>query len=318
MNLFASHLRHRRLEWACLARRHRTRWPITRSPTSPSAIGWGLRRSAPPSNWATTARLEGVGGATELVYDIDSELTIALDRDATTVRVWTYDSEGETWDRKGLWEIGAISESAFLEPPQAAFDPLTGLVLVRDQFTSGMWTYDVDTDTCTEVDQGGTLPPVVEGPNDPAVELLTYDASADRLILYVSKPLGTWEFDIRAGRWNERETDTPETGFGWFATGEELAYDEANERSVLFSFGTIATYDASEHRWNVLQGEGTDVATARLYFAMTFDPVNDRTWIAGGEVRTFGTDWRPTDEAIAVDAATGGWITLLGPGGGQG
>jgi len=254
-------------------------------------------------------------GASELVFDVDSELAIAFDR---TARVWTYDPGGATWAQIG--GIGPGTVAASWEPLQAVYDPVTGFVVVRDQFRSTMWTYDVDSDTWTEVDQGPMLPPAVEGgTSDTAVELLSYDASVDRLVLYVTRPLSTWEFDPRAGRWSEQETDTPANpGFGWIATGEELAYDEANGVSVLFSGGTLATYDASEHRWTVLTGgRGIEAPAAgeapRLYFAMTYDSVNERTVVAGGDIRTGYTRWRPVDDAIAFDVATGAWSTLLEP-----
>ena len=81
-----------------------------------------------------------------------------------------------------------------------------------------MWTYDVDTDTWTEIDQGTILPPpaAVDRPvgngTDRVIytfaQALTYDASVDRLILADDRSTweddrSTWEFDIRAGRWEE-------------------------------------------------------------------------------------------------------------------
>jgi hypothetical protein len=271
------------------------------------------------NTWQEAPGPEGIrGGLTELVYDVDSDRTIAIERASRVLQVWTCERDGRTWTEKGQWAVGAIPEPMFSEPLQATYDPVTGLVLVRDQFTSAMWTYDVDADTWSEVDQGTILPPVVEGTNDPPVELLTYDAAVDRLILYVTKPLSTWEFDIRTGSWLEQETDTPENpGFGWVATGEELTYDEASEVSVLFGAGTLATYDASAHRWTVLQGpDGVDTPgeTKRNYFAMTSDPVNGRIVVAGGDVWIEEEErWAPTDDVIAFDVATREWVTLLEP-----
>ena len=272
------------------------------------------------NTWETAPGPDGIrGGLEELVYDVDSDRAIAIERASRVARVWTYERDGRTWTEKGQYEAGGIPEGMFGEPLQAAYDPVTGLVLVRDLHSSAMWTYDVDTDTWAEVDKGAVLPPVVEGTNDPPVELLTYDVSVDRLVLYNTKPLSTWEFDLRAGRWEEQETNTPANpGFGWFATGEELVYDEANEVSVLFSGGTAATYDATEHRWTVLEG-GVGIASApagettRLYFAITYDSVNERVVVAGGDVRVSNLTWGTTDDVIAFDIATGQWTTLLEP-----
>lgn len=100
----------------------------------------------------------------------------------------------------------------------------------------------------------------------------------DRLILYMTRySRSTWEFDIRAGRWEEQETDTPEGSFGWWSSGEELVYDVVNEVSVLVD--TLATYDASEHLWTVFRGGSIWDDPVGDGF-MTYDSVNERILVA--------------------------------------
>ncbi len=290
--------------------------------------------------WALEPVPEGIAGlVSEFVYDIDSDRAIAFaSRGEGVARVWTYEPDTQAWTEKNEWAMGPVPEWGGIEwggiaDPQAVYDPVSGLVAVRDRVTSAMWTYDVDTDTWTEIDQGTTLPPAAtssrpfrEDVTDEAiylVQLLTYDASVDRLILYDDR--STWEFDIRAGRWEEQDAthDDLSTGYsGWGGpSGDEFTFDETNEVSVLFGGGNLATYDATEHTWTVLQqasyAPGAEPPERRRTdFAMTYDSVNERILVFGGRT-LFGGEWEPTweptDEVIAYDVATGEWITLLEP-----
>lgn len=265
------------------------------------------------NTWAAAPRPGGIGFVTDLVYDVDSDRAIAFAvEDDEVAQIWTYEPDEQGWTRKNDL---AVDPAWYRDEPvdfavgfQAVYDPVTGLVVVRAEFTSQMWTYDVETDTWTEVDQGATPPPAVEDG-----QLLTYDASVDRLILHVISSgypptPSTWEFDIRAGRWEERAPDPPSLGFGFWPTGEELIYDEANQVSVVYSFGppTVATYDASEHSWTILQTGWQQIPpfAYRSLHTMTYDPVNERTLVFGDG---------DTDDVIAFDAATGEWITILDP-----
>ena len=98
--------------------------------------------------------------------------------------------------------------------------------------------------------------------------------------------------------------------------------------SVLFGGGPLATYDASEHTWTVLQQvssapDATSGERTRTCFAMTYDSVNERIVVLGGDVRHLEGEtpwvdperggWFTRDEVIAYDVASGEWITLLEP-----
>ena len=289
------------------------------------------------NTWTAAPGPDAIGAPQDFVYDVDSERAISFglvdgDEDMGVVDVWAYEPATQMWTRKSDWVVGQISEWPGVTLPQVVYDPVTGLVVVREPLISAMWTYDVDTDTWIEIDQGTVLPPAV-AESGPHVELLTYDASVDRLILYVASDgaartvVGTWEFDIRSGRWEEQETNTPadpNLSFGWWPSGDEFAYDEANQVSVLYSNGTLATYDASEHSWTIVQHTDTRSATTRLGFAMTYDPVNERILVLGGSARTSYADvcdrddvgkggWCDRDDVIAFDVAGEEWIILLEP-----
>jgi hypothetical protein len=293
------------------------------------------------NTWASEPMPEGIDHpVSEFVYDVDSDRFIAFAAsDERVAQVWTYEPGTQTWTEKNEWAGPPPPEGTGFPYFQAVYDPVSGLVVVREHVTSAMWTYDVDTDTWTEIDQGTTLPPPavvfrpfeegdISGVGYNFAQALTYDASVDRLILYDER--STWEFDIRAGQWEEQDAIVPDPGScAWSGPGgDEFTFDEANEVSVLFGGGPLATYDASEHTWTVLQhgSNSPDAAFGerfRICYTMTYDSVNERIVVLGGDVRNLPgerreTDperdgWYTRDEVIAYDVATGEWITLLEP-----
>ena len=268
------------------------------------------------NTWTAEPRPGEIGLVTDLVYDVDSGRAVAFAQDREAAQVWAFDPDRHQWTRKSNLTVGP----ALL---QAVYDPVTGLVVVRAN-TSQLWTYDVDTDTWSEVDQGATLPPAVE---DGDAQLLTYDASADRLILYLvnrdepNSSFSTWEFDIRAGHWEKQATNTPSLGIGWWPSADGFIYDGANQVSVIYGRDPyVATYDALEHSWTVAHGSlgfaesDADEPALELFeflaeegglpgAAMTYDPVNERILVLGGQ----------ENGVFAFNVATGEWITLLEP-----
>jgi hypothetical protein len=269
------------------------------------------------NTWAPAPRSLSLEGVRELVAVADSRRLVALQAGANGWRTWTLDADADTWEEQGRPPLS--SEAGFIQGPEAVFEPATGHVIVWEGAISAMWDYDADADTWEAIPMKGALPPTLDPALGWDVGLMTYDTTAGRLILYVGGESGsqTWEFDLRGGRWTDRRVDTPATGFGWVPSGDETAFDEANEVTVLSSGGTTATYDASAGTWTVLAGgdgieHAPDARTTRLYFAMAYDPLNARIVVAGGEVKT-NDRWRPTDDVIALDAATGRWVELVAP-----
>ena len=135
---------------------------------------------------------------TQLVYDADSDLTIAIAADGT----WAYDLEANSWTEK--------RESPPTGASRLAYDPVSDLVFVQeissgDEFAppQKLWTYDVDTDTWDEVRQTGDLPPGGSGDH----LLLAYDPSVDRLVA-VGRNF-TRLFDPRSGDWSAATLLTP-------------------------------------------------------------------------------------------------------------
>ncbi len=190
--------------------------------------------------------------STSLVYDVDSDVTVALD---DTNRMWAYDLGADTWTMKG---VAPVDELRF-------YDPVSGLVVAvgddGDENTLGLplWGYEVETDTWTPIPQAE---PLAIGPH---YEFFAYDASVDRLVAYANAwgppdedgnqlwEAKTWLFDIRTGTWSGTGAVTP-PGFtaGMWGMQPAIAYDEAAQRTVLLGQGQSAAYDATADRWETL------------------------------------------------------------------
>lgn len=248
-------------------------------------------------------------GGVELVYDVDSERTLAVGDDGI---VWAYDLEADAWTENGV---------APGKPPfRLVYDPVSGLVLFQSFQTSALelWTYDAEADTWAEVQQEGT--PLVGSSADH--NLLAYDASVDRVVMYDGDSCGgcpsgdrTRLLDPRTGVWSASEVPTPDVNTGFWASGGEIAYDEAAQRVVVFSDGFVGAYDATADRWTRLYGRERccqEGPLNRLGHWMVYDPLNERLVVYGGSYRT-SEGWVKADDVWAFDAADRTWLQLLAP-----
>lgn len=269
-------------------------------------------------------------GTGQLVYDVDSDTTIAMDG----FRVWAYDLEANTWTEKG-------QIPPFVDDPGLLFyDPVSGRVVALgdddDDETLGLelWSYEVETDTWTPIRE---VEPQVVGPH---YEFFAYDASVDRLVVYanVRKPgaglvprfkAGTWLLDLRTGAWSGTSAVAPPVfTAGMWGLVPAIAYDEAAQRTVILGQGHAAAYDAAADRWEILyEGPAAEdcdtrpecrqmpaMVYGRQMPAMVYDPVNERLLVYGGSVFT-GSEWVSPDDVLALDVRTREWTVLLEPSG---
>ena len=264
--------------------------------------------------------------STSLVYDVDSDVTVALD---DTNRMWAYDLGADTWTMKG---VAPVDELRF-------YDPVSGLVVAvgndGEENTLGfpLWGYEVETDTWTQIPQAK---PLTIGPH---YEDFAYDASIDRLVAYANawKDAGdaaegwifaakTWLFDIRTGTWSGTGAATPEYSYGIVGLEPGIAYDEAAERTVMLGEGHSAAYDATADRWETLYaGTPWDEPGAcgarpecRWEPHLVYDPVNERLVVYGGTVYLSADQGRVNaDDMLAFDTRTREWTLLLAASGGQ-
>jgi hypothetical protein len=261
-------------------------------------------------------------GTGQLVYDVDSDVTIASDG----IRMWAYDLEANTWTEKGPFAPFVQSHLASLQ----FYDPVSGHVVAwakdGDDDTLGLelWGYDVEADTWTPIPQA--TPPDL----GPHYQVFAYDASVDRLVAYARSCPGcegvadpppptwarTWLFDLRTGTWSGAGAVTPpDFNAGLWGADPAIAYDEAAQRVVLLGQGHAAAYDATADRWEALYEGSTadDCGTrpdCRLGPFMVYDPVNERLVVSGGFLWTADGEV-DFDDVLAFDARTGEWTVLL-------
>lgn len=251
------------------------------------------------------------GGWDGLVYDVDSDLTIEVD--SVTRRVWAYDLAADTWTLKDsvprTWQ----------GRPRLAYDPVSGLVGALGG--SELWTYDVEPDWWAAVRVVNPL----GGGSSSDRRVFAYDASVDRFVAFTdateTSQKAIWLFDRHTGRWARSAASVPEIGFGYGPSPGVIAYDEATERTVVYSGRRMVAYHAATDSWETLWSDGDPVqpagvpigSTVRVYHTMVYDPINQRLVVYGGEHPTSDpTVWVGSDDVLAFDPATGQWMTLLG------
>lgn len=237
-----------------------------------------------------------------LVYDVDADLTLGIAAD----HVWAYDLVANTWARKG-----PVPESMRFFA-RLVYDPVSGLVVAQpagdDNEPLDMWTYAVETDSWTHV-------AAVGAPDRHKRQIIAYDNSADRVVVYDGEMPGTWLFDPRGGAWTTSSAVTPAMGFDWAVAGGEIAYDEATGQTIAFSGGKAIAYDAPADRWEVLQDPRAagQVAGPTLIGRPTvvYDSFNKRLVVYGSEYPAAEGDWVQPSGVLAFDPATRKWTTLL-------
>ncbi len=268
-----------------------------------------------------------------LVYDADSDLVVAIG--AVNQRI-----------RRRHRHVGAIRRRAVqqrsIREPAAVYDPVSGLIVVRDIVSSEMWAYDVDTDTWTSIRQGPISPPGPggvfddSGSGDRYDQLHAYDASTDRLVLYLTDNRSgfggwdgagtemTWTYDLRAGEWTVEDVATPELHVGGYyvLSGRPPTTRRLGEPSLPAMVWSAPTTRAM-HEWEILW-EGSSEPNAYesgtgphhgLMIKSMYDPTNDRIVVIGGYARMLEEEpfWVDMDDVWALDTATGTWAELLAP-----
>lgn len=234
-----------------------------------------------------------------LVYDPGSDRILLIGPGS----VWAYDAVSGSWSRSDA--PTTVSGG----PPQAVFDPISGRFIVR---AADMWSYAAGADSWREIEQRGEIPGLHES-SDCWARFLTYDASVDRLVLYLGYcapggawnpegwTWGTWEFDPRARTWSKQSISTPVLGSAFLPrVGDSYAYDEAHDRMVVHSSDGLIAYDATAHRWSTVSDSTSEPRPLDGSVGVVYDPVNARVVLY-------------RDGVWAFDLATRTWTRLLAP-----
>jgi hypothetical protein len=246
------------------------------------------------NTWTATTTSLGMVGA-QLVYDADSDVTIAIGERS----VATYDAAADAWTRVPTEEhpTGAPGLGA-------VYDPLSGLIVV--QTTSGLVTYDVDTNTWSPI--GGVV-------NENARSyLIGYLPEIDRFVLLDG--FGGNAMLVDPGTGMDANLLPPPVevfaGFGRlnFAVDGDSAY-YVNEGSV------VCRLDPFVLDWSCLgltdgPGEFGGLSDTGLLAAVVGDPINDRVVFLYGYGSGFdGKQFHEVNDIWAIDFDSGEWTLLL-------
>ncbi len=244
-----------------------------------------------------------------LTYDSAARQTISVSNPGG---VWAYDLESNTWTI-----LAGAPPTSHL---RLAYDSVAArVVALQIGSPRHMWSFDGIADAWEPVDRDQQDVWPVPSDSDLHI-LLAYDASVDRLVGYDRGEVRL--FDLGTGTWSPPGTASPPFGYGgYYSLGGEIAYDEAAQRTVLFSGGQVIAYDAAADRWETLYATATDLPTScgirpecRVQPSMVYDPINERLVVYGGNVHTGAESlgwWGPSDDVLAFDTRTRRWTILL-------
>jgi len=267
----------------------------------------------------TWAALEPTGAVTGnigggLVYDADSDVTVALEGD----EVFVYDADSNTWarfDNEAMDGEGAVYGSVY--------DPVSGLIITSRWVGESVieaWAYDVDSNNWTLLGNLGT-----QGVDDPwQYDLLGYSAELDRLILTpsgVSTQEHTALVDPRTGERTIFRTETPAITYGWPKAQFGRAADTIFVAGIDWVEGvsdnvfheSICGLDVDSVTWTrCFTGPiRTGYEAYNWFDAMVEDSLHNRLVLINGVYGNFGS--HRTDHVWAIDLETGELSELLAP-----
>ncbi len=241
----------------------------------------------------------------QLVYDIDSDVTIALGHGGVSV----YDANTNTWSERD-------------DPPEdmlflgAVYDPISGLVITSTPHGGedwDLWAYDVDTDEWTQL---GTVTVDRDTPCCTQIDLLGYSTTTDSLILTTYSGLDptTILINPRTGDTNLVPTGalTGTVDLAWpgkvYGPGADTVYVYGHIGSGTLA---VARFDSATSAWAMIEIPAEVPNWYDAFGAVVDDPINHRLLLING----VHGDWRTdaTDDIWAVDLASGQWTQIVEP-----
>jgi hypothetical protein len=237
-----------------------------------------------------------------LVYDVDSDVTVALNFQYVAV----YDANDNTWIRHGRDEsVHGLGG--------AVYDPASGLILTTHMLAVdppgpnqrwGLSAYDVDANTWSSI---GTVPADIE-----QLDFLGYSQAIDRFIIvgFVDLEPVTALLDPRTGETTLISTETPIVDLAWpsgvYGPADDTVYVShhfpGDGRFTMCGFNTASL------TWKCAKAPET-VPSYPAFAAAVGDPINDHLVLING---VYGDWWSSAaDDVWAIDLNTGDWTQLL-------
>ncbi len=261
-----------------------------------------------------TGRPTHMRGYSAMVYDVDSDVTVAL----AGGRAWAYDANDNTWTE------GRVGRPDWDYSLGAVYDPVSGLIITSipshaeaDPDRWDLWAYDVDTDEWTLL---GPVPIDRTTPCCTQIDLLGYSPKLDRLILVTPSEYSTVLIDPRSGETTLVATDSPIVDLIWPSDVYGLATDtvyiyEGIYRSAGGPYAFAACgFDAGTLTWPCVVSPSDPPDRYPWFATIVEDSINDRLlFINSSEVVFASEGGDETDDVWAVDLESGEWTQLLAP-----
>jgi len=178
-------------------------------------------------------------------------------------------------------------------------------------YYADLWSFDLATDTWTDLKPSGT------GPSARALQAMAYDPTSSKLIVfggYDGKTYydDTWAYDLTANSW----TAVRSGGVAPAARqGHSLVYDPVSKKMILFGgfngrveYNDTWAYDPALGTWKNLAPQGS-LPDARDSQTMAYDPDDKVVLLFGGWSSTvqYGDTW-------AYDPAQNTWTVIQAAG----
>lgn len=235
------------------------------------------------------------------------------------------------------WRILPVPARHPADVTDIVVDTRRGSILAWSDGYDELWAYVPAGNRWRKVDRKGSWPTAAWGDRQHGYTLLTYDRAADRAVLAVipipgARPGSTWLFDPSRGRWTRAHSAPPPLNYGygeWMTNG---VYDGEHQRTVLITWGVVATYDSARDRWDVPPRDSWAGITrradglyagplVRLDHALVVDPDSGQVLMLGGASFVdlpanhppWDFEWRPDDSVWAYSVDSNTWTRVTGP-----
>ncbi|MGQ0796780.1 MAG: Kelch repeat-containing protein [Methanobacteriota archaeon] len=194
---------------------------------------------------------------------------------------WSYDVASNSWTQMqpATGPLGRRSHAMAYDGQSDRVILFGGSGPLGD--TDDTWSYDVDTDTWTEMAPSARPPPR-------GGHAMAYDVRSDRVVLFggftgVAALDDTWAYDVEADAWSPKGASGPRPSA---RAGHAMSYDDRIDRVILFGGGDLTPegdtwwYDLEGDTWTL---RSLSVSPSpRQGAAMAYDGPSARTVLFGG------------------------------------